>query len=129
LLQNPSLYGAFQSPFQNPFQNQLGAYSFNPLLASGVPQGGLHPAQQGVQILGQLAQYLLTHGAITQQTGFAIQQLAQQLVQLVQQVTAMQNAAGQPSLGLGPFGQSFGQGVPFGTQAQGWAANRPPTIQ
>src|SRR5258708_29326509 len=38
-----------------------------------------HPAQHLVAVLGQLAQQLAAHGAITQQIGIALHQLAQQL--------------------------------------------------
>ena len=128
-----------QTPFtQNPFQQ--------------------HPAHQLVTVLGQLAQQLAAHGAITQQIGIALHHLAHQLGGAQSQqgypggfgagqgfagVGPPYAGVGQP-FGLGGGGQYFGQnpfagGIQagygqggysgFNPQAQAWGANRQQTIQ
>jgi hypothetical protein len=129
---NPFLQSSLtQSPFaQNPYLSGFG--------------GAQHPAQQIVQILGQLVQHIFTQSALTQQIGIAIQQLAQITVQSLQsQQGQLGGQLGGQSFGLGggigsqgfggggqPFGQSpFGAQGGFGQQPQPWGLNRPPTIQ
>ena len=116
-----------------------------------------HPTQHLVAVLGQLAQQLAAHGAITQQIGIALHQLAQQLGaqslqghpggvgagQAFAGVGSPYAGVGQP-FGLGGGGQYFGQNpfagaIPagygqggysgFNPQAQAWSANRQQTIQ
>jgi hypothetical protein len=131
---------------QNPFVT-------NPYQQS--PQ--MHPAQHLVTVLGQLAQQLAAHAAMTQQISIALHQLAQQLGAQSLQGYPGGIGAGQAFAGAGPpyagvgqpfglggagqyFGQNpfagaiqagYGQGgySGFNPQAQAWGANRPQTIQ
>ena len=124
---NPLLQSQLQTPFQ-PHSSFGGYSSYNPynsnpynsspgaLGMQGLPQAA-QAAQQGVQILAQLAHQILTHGALTQQTGIAIQQAAQQLAQLVQQL-AMQGLLLQQGFG------SAQQAAAAGLQ-QGAAGSQP----
>jgi hypothetical protein len=102
----------------------------NPLLGSIAGQQAPHHTQHLISLLGQIAQQLYIHNAMTQQVGIALHQLVQQLA-----------AQGYSGSGLGAGGgQYFGQQNPFaGMQggyggfnpqaAQAWGASRPQTIQ
>ncbi|MGA7538226.1 MAG: hypothetical protein WBW93_05615 [Steroidobacteraceae bacterium] len=130
LFAQPSLYGIngqAQSPFatqQYPYAGQTGqmsAWQQNPLLQSPFAQGPFmqsHLQTQIVQGLAYLAQQMLTQGAVTQQTGIALHQLCQQLVQNLQASQSGTVAVGQP------FGQPLGFGQPFGT-ASPFAGTQP----
>jgi hypothetical protein len=142
-----------QSPFAtNPYlQSQLlqSSLALNPHLNSHAGHAGAHnPTQHIITALGQIAQQFSVHGAMTQQIGIALHQLAQQLAQNLQtQTYAGQThaGAGQPFGFGGPFagnpaggGQYFGQNPfagaqggygGFSPQAQAWGANRQQTIQ
>jgi hypothetical protein len=73
-----------------------------------------HPAQHLVTVLGQLAQQLAAHAAVTQQIGIAVHQLAQQLGAQSLQGYPSGFGAGQAFAGIGPpyagVGQPFGLG-------------------
>ena len=137
-----------QSPFAtNPYlQSQLlqGSQAHNPYLHSHAGHSGAHnPKRHIIPALGQLAQQFSVHGAMTQQIGIALQQLAQQLA--TQSLQHPYAGAGQPFGFGGPNvgnsaggGQYFGQNPfagaqggygGFGPQAQAWGANRQQTIQ
>jgi hypothetical protein len=111
-----------QNPYaqqqQNPYaqqQNPFAAFATHPYA------GALHPGQQILPALAQLAQQIAVQSAVTQQIGAALHQLVQQL--------AIQGTQGQQGFQQG-FG--LGSGQPFAglnPQAQAWGANRSPTIQ
>ena len=108
------------NPFAQPFtQNQFAQSPFatNPYLQSQLLQSSPahNPTQHIVTALGQLAQLFSVHGAMTQQIGIALNQLAQQLVTQSLQTQAYTGAQG----GYGGFNP----------QAQAWGANRQQTIQ
>ena len=144
---SPGLFG--QQPGMGGGNVSFGQDSGQAGLGQQYPFGAqTHPAQHLVTVLGQLAQQLAAHGAITQQIGIALQQLAQQLgAQSLQGypggfgagqgfagVGSPFTGVGQP-FGLGGGGQYFGQNPfaggysGFNPQAQAWGANRPQTIQ
>jgi len=154
---NPGLFGqpgmgGGNMPF-GPDSGQAGLGQQYPFGAQTNPFAGLsnvvHPAQHLVAVLGQLAQQLVTHAAISQQIGLALHQLAQQLGAQSLQGYPGGFGAGQAFAGVGPpyagvgqpfglggggqyFGQAgYGQGSygGFNPQAQAWGANRPQTIQ
>lgn len=144
-----------QAPFAptNPFaslQNPFAANSYLPSPAmhspfafspsfgnSNAAIAGVHgAAQQIIPLLGQLAQQVSVHSAVTQQIGVALHQLAYQL--------AGQSASLQQGTGIG--GQFPGQNLSGGATpggytgfspysgfnpqaAQAWGTNRPQTIQ
>ena len=138
-LQHPFIQGQFaQNPYlQSP--SWQGSPVHNPSLNSFAgPAGAQNPGQHVIALLGQLAQHVSVHAAITQQIGIALHQLTQQL--------AVQSSAyggglgiGQPPGFGGPFAASpggaqyFGQSPFAGGQGGyagfGWGANRPQTIQ
>lgn len=116
-------------PFAQP--QQWGGNSF---------AGAQHnPLQQIVPMVGQLAQHISIHSAVTQQIAVLLHQVAHQLAaQSYQGGFAGQSlGGGSPFLGGGP-GQSFGQNpfafgpggyAGFGAQPQSWGAGRPQTVQ
>jgi hypothetical protein len=116
---------------QNPFgQSPFAASPYlqnNPLLGSFAGQQVPHPTQHLIVLLGQIAQQLSIHNAMTQQVGIALHQLVQQL--------AGQSYSGGGLGGGQYFGQSPFAAVPGGYSgfnpqaAQAWGANRPQTIQ
>jgi hypothetical protein len=142
----------WQSPLStNPYlQSPPPQYSqvHHPLLNSLAGPAGMHnQSQHMVTLLGQLAQQLSAHSAVTQQSAIALHQLVQLLV--------LQNQSGH-SGGSPGAGQAFGFGAPFAggpaggsgqyfgqnpftnaqgayggfaPQAQAWGANRSQTIQ
>jgi hypothetical protein len=119
-----------QNPFvQNPFVTQ--PYQQNPLLQGSFAHS---PAQHLVTLLGQLALQLAAHGAVTQQIGIALHQVAQQLGAQSLQGYASGFGGGQ-YFGQNPFAGAvqagYGQGgySGFNPQGQAWGANRPQTIQ
>ena len=106
---------------QYPFGAQTNTFAQNPFLQ--------HPAQHLVTVLGQLAQQLAAHAAVTQQIGIALHQLTQQLgAQSLQGYQGYPGGfgAGQAFAGIGPPYAGFGQ--PFGLGGA-WGANRQQTIQ
>jgi hypothetical protein len=122
---------------QYPFGAQTNSSAQTPFTQNPFLQ---HPAQHLVAILGQLAQQLAAHGAMTQQVGIALHQLVQQLGAQSPQGYPGGIGAGQGFAGIGPpyagvGGQYFGQNPfaggysGFNPQAQAWGANRPQTIQ
>ena len=116
---------------QYPFGAQTNSSVQTPFTQNPFPQ---HPAQHLVTVLGQLAQQLAAHAAVTQQIGIALHQLTQQLAQQFAQQLGAQSlqgypggfGAGQAFAGIGPPYASFGQ--PFGLGGA-WGANRQQTIQ
>jgi hypothetical protein len=146
LFGQPGSFGGNASFGQDSAQTQ---FTQNPFLQ--------HPAQHLVTVLGQLAQQLAVHAAITQQIGIALHQLVQQVGAQSLQGYPGGFGAGQAFAGVGPpyagggqpfglggggpyFGQNpfagaiqggYGQGgySGFNPQAQAWGANRPQTIQ
>ena len=130
-----------QSPFglggqgnalgQNPFgQSPFAASPYlqnNPLLGSFAGQQGPHHTQHLIALLGQIAQQLSIHNAMTQQVGIALHQLVQQLA--VQSYSGGGVGGGQ-YFGQNPFAGAQGGYGGFNPQAaQAWGANRPQTIQ
>ena len=109
---------------QYPFGGQTNSFAQTPFTQNPFLQ---NPAQHLVTVLGQLAQQLAAHAAITQQIGVALHQLAQQLGAQSQQGYPSGFGAGQGFAGIGPPWQSGYSG--FNPQAQAWGANRPQTIQ
>ena len=114
---NPGLFG------------QPGMSGGNVSFGQSFGQDSGHPAQHLVTVLGQLAQQLAAHAAVTQQIGIALHQLTQQLGALSPQ--GYQGypggfGAGQAFAGIGPPYAGFGQ--PFGL-GSAWGANRQQTIQ
>jgi hypothetical protein len=126
-----------QAPFAgqiNPFlpnpqaQNQFSHSQFAPNPSLFSPTN--IPTHHLVPVLGQLAQQLAYHSAVTQQIGIAVHQLAHHLAQ--QALPGY--GGGGLGAGQGPGGPAFGaQGFGgyggFGPQAQGWGGNRSQTIQ
>ena len=113
--QSPFGLGGQGNPFgQNPFgQSPFGQQA----------QQGPHPTQHLVGLLGQIAQQLSIHNAMTQQVGIALHQLVQQLV-------AQSYSGGGQYFGQNPFAGGQGGYGGFNPQtAQAWGANRPQTIQ
>lgn len=107
-----------QNPYAQQQQNPFAQQQQNPFAAFATH---LHPGQQILPALGQLAQQIAVQSAVTQQIGVALHQLVQQL--------AAQGPQGQQGYQQG-FG--LGSGQPFAglnPQAQAWGANRSPTIQ
>jgi len=138
----PGLFGGYaagheQSPFPNP-------YLHHPLSNPAAGYYASAPQQILAPLIGQLAQLIATRGAVTQQMGITLQQLAQQLSALTTQPQHLTQPFGaSPYIGAGvpgpnlPFNGSFGGFQPgFGAispygqapYAQGWGAGRP-TIQ
>jgi hypothetical protein len=132
--QDPGQSGLNQ---QYPFGAQTNSSAQTPFTQNPFLQ---HPAQHLVTVLGQLALQLAAQGAVTQQIGIALHQLAQQLGTQSLQGYPGGFGAGQAFAGVGPpyaggGGQYFGQNPfaggysGFNPQAQAWGANRPQTIQ
>lgn len=137
-------FGQANSFQHNPFAQS--PFATNPYLQSQLLQSSPahNPTQHIITALGQLAQLFSVHGAMTQQIGIALNQLAQQLVTQSLQTQAYAGA-GQPFGFGGPNvgnsaggGQYFGQNPfagaqggygGFSPQAQAWGANRQQTIQ
>ena len=116
---------------QNPFgQSPFAANPYlqnNPLLGSFASQQAPHHTQHLIGLLGQIAQQLSIHNAMTQQVGIALQQLAQQLAV---QSWSGGGAGGGQYFGQNPFAGAQGGYGGFNPQAaQAWGANRPQTIQ
>jgi hypothetical protein len=121
-----------QNPFTpNPFgQSPFAASPYlqnNPLLGSIAGQQAPHHTQHLIALLGQIAQQLSIHNAMTQQVGIALHQLVQQLA--VQSYSGG-GAGGGQYFGQNPFAGAQGGYSGFNPQvAQAWGANRPQTIQ
>lgn len=111
---NPGLFG------------QPGFSGGNVSFGQSFGQDSGHPAQHLVTALGQLAQQLAAHAAVTQQIGIALHQLTQQLGAQSPQGHPGGFGAGQAFAGIGPPYAGFGQ--PFGLGGA-WGANRQQTIQ
>ena len=112
---------------QNPFgQSPFAASPYlqnNPLLGSFAGQQVPHHTQHLIALLGQIAQQLSIHNAMTQQVGIALHQL-------VQQLAAQSYSGGGQYFGQNPFAGGQGGYSGFNPQAaQAWGANRPQTIQ
>ena len=112
--QSPFGLGGQGNPFgQSPFGQQA--------------QPGPHHTQHLVALLGQIAQHLAIHNAMTQQVGIALHQLVQQLA--VQSYSGG-GAGGGQYFGQNPFAGAQGGYGGFNPQAaQAWGANRQQTIQ
>jgi hypothetical protein len=155
--QFPGLQGAGWPQMSPGLFGQPGMSGGNVSFGQDSGQALQHPAQHLVTVLGQLAQQLAAHAAVTQQIGIAVHQLAQQLGAQSLQGYPSGFGAGQAFAGIGPpyagvgqpfglggggqyFGQNpfagaiqagYGQGGygGFNPQAQAWGANRQQTIQ
>ena len=113
-----------QNPFgQSPFA--AGPYpQYNPLQGAFAGQQVPHHTQHLIALLGQIAQQLSIHNAMTQQVGIALHQLVQQLG------AQSYSGGGGQYFGQNPFAGGQGGYSGFNPQAaQAWGANRPQTIQ
>ena len=117
-------FGAGQQ--QYPFGSPPGSLAQHPFGPFGTSPYGLQSPQlqnQLLPMLGHIAQQVALQTAITQQIGFVLHQLAQQL--------GVYGSQAQQGFGLGT-GQAFAGGQPFGgftPQTQGWGGGRSQTIQ
>jgi hypothetical protein len=116
---------------QNPFTSQAQPWAGNSFA------GGQSPLlQQIVPMVGQLAQQISIHSAVTQQIGVLLHQVAHQLALQSQSGFAGQSLGGSPFLGglahssaQTPFAFGPGGYPGFGPQGQSWGAGRPQTVQ
>jgi hypothetical protein len=127
----PGFFG--QVPYGQAPYGQGGPFAMNPYLlhpgANGAYAGMHNPALQIIPVLGQLAQHIALPSGVTQQIGIALNQLAQQLAALCQQIQA--GSGFGASQGFGSFaGNPFTSAVgSFTGQSPLWGAQRAQTIQ
>lgn len=121
---NPYLQSQWQNPAHNPFPGSPFLGSIAGHAGAAIP--GQIPAHHIVPVLGQLAHHIAVQGAVTQQIGIAVHQLALQLASQVLQGQALQGQGlqghGLQGHGLQGHGlQGHGlQGYPFsGPQSVG----------
>jgi hypothetical protein len=132
--QNPFGLGGLPNAFaQNPFgQSPFAANPYlqnNPLLGSFAGQQAPQHTQHLIALLGQIAQHLSIHNAMTQQVGIALHQLVQQLAAQSYSGSGF-GAGGGQYFGQNPFAGAQGGYGGFNPQAaQAWGANRQQTIQ